>query len=64
MAHEIADDLLDIEPTCSNHINDIELKDFSTYMINIGRKASAIYGELCTWEASISRASLALQKAT
>ena len=34
----------------------VELKDFITFMIYIGRRASAIYKDLCTWETSISRA--------
>ena len=63
LARKVADDLLDIDPTCRDHINGTELKEFSTSMINIGRKASAIYGNLCTWEASITRACLALNQA-
>ena len=49
LTYDVADDLLDIDPGCRDHINDTELKDLSTSMINIGRKASATYGDLCTW---------------
>ena len=60
LTYEVAIDLLDIEPTCRDHINDAELKDFSTSMIDIGRRASAIYKDLCTKEASIASANLEL----
>ena len=62
LAHRVADNLLDIRPTCKDHINDIELKGFSTSMINIGHRTSVIYGNLCTREASIARASLVLNQ--
>ena len=63
LAYEVAEDLIDIKPTCRNHINDTELTDFYTSMIDIGHKALATYKNLCTRETSITRASLALTQA-
>ena len=60
---DVADDLLDIDPGCRDHINDTELKDFSTSILNIGCRAFSIYGDLCTWEASIAEASRELNQA-
>ena len=56
LTYKVNNGLLDIDPVCRDHINDAELKDFSTSMINIGRRASTIYKDLCTREASIARA--------
>ena len=64
LAYEVAIDLIKIEPRHREHINDAELKDLNTSMIDIGHRASASYKGLCTWEASIARANLELQTAT
>ena len=49
LTHEATTYLMDIDAT--------ELSDFRTSIINIGCRASAIYDDLCTWEASICRGS-------
>ena len=59
----VAEDLLDIDPGCRDHINDTELKDFSTSIINIGCRASTIYADLYTWNAPITKAGRGLHQA-
>ena len=63
LAYEVAIDFINIEPNHKDHINDAELKDLNTSMIDIGHRASSNYKGLCTWEASITRANLELQTA-
>ena len=43
LTYDVADDLLDIDPGCRDHINDTELKNFSTSIINIGCRAYTLW---------------------
>ena len=64
LAYGVATDLIYSELEHRSFINDAELNDLITSMIDIGHKASATYKGLCNWEASITRANLKLQTAT
>ena len=69
LTYNVAIELLGIEPTSRDLINDMELRDFSTFMINIGHKASNLYINLCTrmnptQATKIHKANLKLQKST
>ena len=48
LTYNVAIELLGIKPMCRDLINDVELKDFSTSMIDISHKASNLYIDLCT----------------
>ena len=54
LTYKVDSDLTDINhPSAGrDHVNDAELKDFSNSIIDIGRKTSAFYKDLCTREAS------------
>ena len=63
LLYGVAINLFNIRPSHRDHINDAELKDLNTSMIDIGHRASANYKGLCIWEDSITRANLELQTA-
>ena len=63
LTNDISNDLLDIDPRCRDHINDAELKDFNTSILDIGYKASNIYADVYTYIAPITEAGRKIQKA-
>ena len=67
LTYNVAIELLELEPTCRDLINDMELRDFSAFMIS--HKASNLYIDLCTrmdrtQSTDIHTANLKLQVAT
>ena len=43
LTYKVNSDLMDIDQTGNDHINDTDLKNYGTSIIDIGRRASAIY---------------------
>ena len=54
LQYKVNNDLMDIDQTCNDHINDTDLKNYGASIIDIGRRASAIYKNMCTKEESIN----------
>ena len=48
LTYNVASELLGIKPMCRDRSNDMELKEFSTSMIDIGHRASNHYTDLCS----------------
>ena len=47
LTHKVEDDLMDMFVLGRDYATDAELKDFGDSIINIGRRTSALYKDLC-----------------
>ena len=56
LTYLVENDLMELSVLERDHANDAELKDFGNSIIDIGRRASTFYKDLCAREASISNA--------
>ena len=56
LTYLVEEDLMKLSALGRDHAIDTELKDFGDSIIDIGRRASAFYKDLCAREASISKA--------
>ena len=56
LTYKVDNDLLDINCEGRDHVNDEELQDFGNSIIDIGRRTSAFYKDLCAKEVSIFNA--------
>ena len=56
LTYSVEDNLFDLSALGRDYANDAELQDFGNSIIDIGRRASAFYKDLCAREASISNA--------
>ena len=52
LTHKVNSELINTDQTGNNHINDTDLKNYGTSIIDIGRRASALYKNMCTKEES------------
>ena len=59
---DVAKDILKIDTDRKNHINDVDIKDFETSIIDIGYEASNIYADVYTYIAPITEAGRKLDK--
>ena len=60
LTYLVEDNLMDLSALGRDCATDAEIQDFGNSIIDIGRRASAFYKDLCTREASISNANTEL----
>ena len=60
LTYKVNSDLMDIDQTGRDHINDTDLKNYGNSIIDIGRRASALYKDICTKEESINSAHIGM----
>ena len=63
LINDVANHLLNIDPGCRDHINEVELKDSETSILDIGYEASDIYADVYTYIANITEAGRKIDKA-